>query len=141
MLSSMKPIVTGGALLVAIAITACAQTPGAVQIAALPASDATSADRAVTLPDVALPDLSITAPANRAPTPVPRSWYYDPYISGLSQHAGPNSRIKVTRAPKPTPMSWYYDPYAGGATTCPSGTTPGGVLKCKDIIPLSHPVP
>jgi hypothetical protein len=37
------------------------------------------------------------------------------------------------------PSSWYYDPYADGATTCPSGTTPGGP-KCGVLIPLSNPI-
>ena len=106
--------------------------------AALLIGAATAANAELASNRLALPDVSITAPAHRAPTPVPRSWYYDPYTSGRSQHSSSNSTIRVPRAPRPTPMSWIYDPYAGGAGQCASGTQPGSAVKCDQIIPLSH---
>ena len=56
------------------------------------------------------------------------------------------SAVTVPRTELPTvtvwaPSAYYYDPYAGGASQCASGTSPGGALKCVDIIPLSHPIP
>jgi hypothetical protein len=100
--SLVKPIVSGGVLLVGIAVAACTQTPGAVQIAVLPASDATSVDRAVTLPGVSVvaprPYASGNGPrvssGNRIPQAHFQPWpgYYGdaslhPYTRGLGPRA------------------------------------------------------
>lgn len=70
MSSSLKPSVAGAALLVGLAIAGCTQTPPAVQIAALPASDAAPASYAVTLPGVAVVAPQPYAPGN-GPRPGP----------------------------------------------------------------------
>jgi hypothetical protein len=71
-----KSIVTGGALLVGIVVTACTQAPHPVQITALSTTDSMSADRAITLPDVVV-------------TP-------QPYARGSSPRPSSENRIPVS---------------------------------------------
>jgi hypothetical protein len=108
---SMKPIVTSGALLVGIAVAACTQVPGTAQIAAVPASDAMSADRALTLPAVTVvapqPYASGNGPRASSGNRIPQShfqpWpgYYSdvsmhPYTSGVGPRTSSGNRIPMS---------------------------------------------
>jgi hypothetical protein len=103
-----KSIVTGGALLVGIVVTACTQAPHPVQITALSTTDSMSADRAITLPDVVV-------------TP-------QPYARGSSPRPSSENRIPVSHF-----RVWLgYDsqvalhPYTSGLGPCPEGGSGAG---------------
>src|SRR5271163_1161125 len=127
-LKNKVSIIAGTAMSIAVACTANAD-PARRPETAVAQNQIAAAPATVTLPTVVV-------------RPVPdQSWYYNPYTSGgHGPRASSMNTVKASRSPTPPPVSWYNNPYTGGATTCPSGGTPGSVVKCVDLIPPSHPI-